>query len=207
VGDDDDDNNNCNNNNNNNLLSSATSEIPTVSTKFTVRLVTWLARIHRAVSTNAAAHLTMPLYHRVHMRILIVLSHPVLIHLMKDISAMFCVCNSAQYACSAHIHINKTRSQRRYRCGNSEIHSSALIQIKVFWYMTSCTLVNTDWCRCFGVASWLHRKCTGNSQCLGGVGGEEPGKNYRGPTLQKGAQGLTILHMFLSFSVVTDVIR
>jgi len=78
------------------LLSSATSEIPTVSIKVTVRSVTWLARIDRAVPNNAAAHPTRPLYNRIYMRSLIVLSHPVLIHLMKNISAVPCVCNSAQ---------------------------------------------------------------------------------------------------------------
>jgi len=148
-------------------LRSATSEIPTVSIKVTVRLVTWLACIDRAVPNNAAAHPTRPLYNRVYMRSLIVLSHPLLIHLMKDTSALPCVCNSAQYACSAHIHIKDTQSQSRYKCKNNEILSSVLIQIKVFWYMTPRRLVNMSRCRRFGGSSWLLRKCTRNSPCPG----------------------------------------
>ena len=125
-------------------LSSATSEIPTVSIKVTVHLVTWLARIDRAAPNNAAAHPTRPLYNRVYMRSLIVLSHPLLFHLIKDTSAMPCGCSSAQYAYSAHSHIKDTQSQNRYKCRNSEILSSVLKQIKVFWYMTPRRLVNTS---------------------------------------------------------------
>jgi hypothetical protein len=102
-----------------------------VSIKVTVRLVKWLARIDRAVSNNAATRPTRPLYNLVYMRSLIVLAYPVLTHLMKDTSAVSCVCNSAQYACSAHIHIKDTQSQRRYRCRNSEILSSVLIEISL----------------------------------------------------------------------------
>jgi hypothetical protein len=131
---------------------------------------------------------------------------------MKDTSALSCVCNSAQYSCSARIQIKDTQSQSRCKCRNSEILSSVLIQIKVFWYMTPCMLVNTRWCRCFGGASWLHRKCTRNSQCPGawgggGVGGWKLVKIAGARRSGRGPRGRTILHIFLSFSVVTDVNR
>jgi hypothetical protein len=73
-------------------------------------LVTWLARIDRTVPNNAATHPTRPLYNGVYMRGWIVLSHPVLIHLMKDAFAVSCVCNSAQYTSSAHFHIKDAQS-------------------------------------------------------------------------------------------------
>ena len=124
-----------------------------MSIKVTVRLVTWLARIDRAVPNNAAAHHTRPLYNQVYVRSLIVLSHPVLIHLMKDTFAVSCVFNEAQYACSARIHVKNTQSPSRLKCRNSESLPSVFIQVKVFCSMMPDMLVNTSRCRYFGGTS------------------------------------------------------
>jgi hypothetical protein len=116
---------------------------------------------------------------------------------MKDTSAVSCVCSSAQYAYSAHIHIKDTQSQSRYKCRNSEILSSVLIQIKVFWYMTPRRFVNTSRCRCFGRASWLHRKCTRNSQFPEGSWGGELVKITGADGLEGGPTPHYITHIFV----------
>jgi hypothetical protein len=44
-------------------------------------------------------------------------------------------------------------------------------------------------------------------QCPGGGGEEEAGTNNRDVAVLKGGQGPTMLRMFLSFSVVSEVLR
>jgi hypothetical protein len=48
----------------------------------------------------------------------------------------------------------------------------------------------------------LMMNCNKNEQCRHDGGGGADGTNYRGPVVQKVAQGPTVLRMFLSFSVV-----
>jgi len=40
-----------------------------------------------------------------------------------------------------------------------------------------------------------------------GIGRLEAARNYRGPAVRNGARGPIMLHMFLSFSVMSTVIR